>query len=191
MTKHGWYQFSIWSAYVRYSLFSEEHWFSSPSLLTYPSCLESLKPVSPSLLWGPAAVSFFYWEKILSLLAVISVHLPEIRKKKKGCSFTDRSSVTTSPALGGGWGSSTPSEQHDQILLMGNSRLCVLKPTSTLKSCCMCSWSVIYIFLITRFIWNKMLWSHLMLRSQKLGNKAHEFSASLRAQGGHNTVHAR
>ena len=96
LTKHGWYQFSIWSAYVRYSPFSEEHWFSFPSLLTYPSCLESLQPVSPSLLWGPAAVSFFYWEKILSLLAVISVHLPEIRKKKKGCSFTERSSVTTS-----------------------------------------------------------------------------------------------
>ena len=122
MTKHGWYQFSTWRAYVSYSPFSEEHWFSFPSLLTYPSCLESLQPVSPSLLWGPAAVLFFYWEKILSLLVVISVHLPEIRKKKKGCSFTERSSVTISPALGGAWGSSIPSEQCDQTLLMGTSK---------------------------------------------------------------------
>lgn len=122
MTKHGCYQFSIWRAYVSYSPFSEEHLFSFPSPLTYPSCLESLQPVSLSLLWGPAAVLFFYWEKILSLLVVISVHLPEIRKKKKGCSFTERSSVTISPALRGAWGSSKPSEQCDQTLLMGTSR---------------------------------------------------------------------
>lgn len=100
MTKHGWYQFPAWMAYVNYLPSSEEHWFFFPSLLTYLSCLESLQPVSLSLLWGPAAVLFFYWEKTLSLPGVISVHLPEVRKKKEDCGFTQWSSVTIRPGEG-------------------------------------------------------------------------------------------
>lgn len=145
MTKHGCYQ----CLNVSYSPFSEGHWFFFPSLLTYPSCREFLQPVSPSLLWGPVAVLFFYWEKILSLPVVISTHLPEIRKKKGGCSFSQRSSGTTSDALGGRKGSRMPSEHSViQPLPRGTSMPCVLTAYIHLKSCGICTWRVIYFFKI-------------------------------------------
>lgn len=119
---------------MNYSPSSEEHWFFFPSLLTYPSCLESLQPVSPSLPWGPVAVLFFYWEKILSPPVVTSAHLPEVRKRKEGGSFTQWSSVTISHALGGSGAAVWPFQPSMVLpLLMLISMPCVLTACIYLK----------------------------------------------------------
>lgn len=155
MTKHGWYQFPTWRAYVSYSPFSEERWFFVPSLLTYPSCHESLQPVSPSLPWGPAAVLFFYWEKILSLPIVISVHLPEIGKKKEGRGLTQRLSVSISRALRGGRTAVCLSGQRDQTTIHRQVDAQHFNSLDLSQSPVVCVSEQWYIFYY-RFIRNKM-----------------------------------